>query len=75
MKQQNKCSYYEEPRLANQRSEFLIRMEEPRRKKKVIYLDETWMHTHDSIACCWVEKDEVTGGTLGGVSRPRGKGK
>ena len=33
------------------------------------------MHTHDSIACCWVEKDEVTGGTLGGVSCPSGKGK
>ena len=44
-------------------------------KEKVIYLDETWMHTHCSIACCWVEKDEVTGGTFGGVSCPSGKGK
>ena len=44
-------------------------------KKKVIYLDETWMHTHDSIARSWVEKDEVNGGTLGGISHRSGKGK
>ena len=76
MKKQNKRSYYEEPQIANQRSAFLIRMRRNREeKKKVIYLDETWMHTHDSIACCWVEKDEVTVGTLGGVSCPSGKRK
>ena len=75
-KQQNKRCYYEEPRIAKQRAEFLIRMRRNREEnKKVIYLDETWMHTHDSIAQCWVEKDEVTGGTLGGVSHPSGKGK
>ena len=37
-------------------------------KKKAIYL---WMHI---IAPSWVEKDEVTGGTLGRVSRQSGKG-
>ena len=62
-KQQNKRSYYEEPRIANERAEFVIRMWRNREEKKtVIYLDETWMHTHNSIARCWVEKDEpVTG--------------
>ena len=45
-------------------------------KKKVVYLDETWMHTHDAIARSWMEKDKVTGGTLGGISRQScGKGK
>ena len=54
-KQQNKRCYYEEPRIAKQRAEFLIRMRRNREeKKKVIYLDETWMHTHDSITRCWV---------------------
>ena len=32
-------------------------------------------HDHDAIARSWVEKDEVTGGTLGGISRQSGKGK
>ena len=70
-KQQNKRSYYEEPRIANQRAKFLTRMKNREEKKTVVYLDETWMHTHDAIARSWVEKDEVTGGTLGGISRPR----
>ncbi|XP_011404422.1 PREDICTED: uncharacterized protein LOC105313010 [Amphimedon queenslandica] len=33
------------------------------------------MHTHDAIARSWVEKDEVTGETLGSISCPSGKGK
>ena len=44
-------------------------MKRNKEEKKVIYL---WMHT---IAPSWVEKDEVTGGTLGGVSHQSGKGK
>ena len=34
----------------------------------VVYLNETWANAHDGRACGWVEKDLVTGGTLGGVT-------
>ena len=40
----------------------------------VVYLDETWANAHDSKDKAWVEKDEITGGTLGGIHRPSGKG-
>ena len=33
----------------------------------MVFLDETWANAHDGKACAWVEKDAVTGGTLGGV--------
>ena len=36
-------------------------------KRRVVYLDETRANSHDGKACDWVEKDVVTGGTLGGV--------
>ena len=44
------------------------------RKKLVVYLDETWANSHDGKDLAWVEKDLVTGGTIGGVRRPPGKG-
>ncbi len=43
-------------------------------KKPVVFLDETWANAHDGKDMAWVEKDTVTGGTLGGVKRPSGKG-
>ena len=43
-------------------------------KKPVVYLDETWANSHDGKDLAWVEKDPVTGGTIGGVRRPPGKG-
>lgn len=45
-----------------------------REGRPVVYLDETWANAHDGKDCAWVERDEVTGGTLGGIRRPPGKG-
>jgi hypothetical protein len=42
-------------------------------KRPVVYLDETWANAHDGRDTAWVEKDTVTGGTLGGVKRSPGK--
>ena len=39
-----------------------------------IYLDETWANAHDRKDKAWVEKDDITGGTIGGIKRPSGKG-
>ena len=35
--------------------------------RPVVFLDETWANAHDGKVCAWVERDAVTGGTLGGV--------
>ena len=43
-------------------------------KRPVVFLDETWANSHDGKDLAWVEKDTVTGGTLGGNRRPSGKG-
>ena len=43
-------------------------------KRPVVYLDETWANAHDGKDCAWVKRDDVTGGTLGGIKRPPGKG-
>ena len=42
--------------------------------RPVIYLDETWANAHDDKDCDWVERDDVTGETFGGIKRPPGKG-
>ena len=42
-------------------------------KRPVIYLDETWANAHDGKDCAWVDKDDVTGGTIGSVRRHPGK--
>ena len=42
--------------------------------KPVVYLDETWANAHDGKDLAWVERDATTGGTLGGVTCPSGKG-
>ena len=60
----NKRHYYEQPRIVEQRHYYLERMRRNRSEKRpVVYLDETWCNTHHG----WVEKDRLTGGTLGGV--------
>ena len=39
-----------------------------------MYTDETWANAHDGRERTWVEHDEVTGGTKGGIRKPSGKG-
>ena len=64
----NRRHYYEQPRIIQQRHEYLQRMRKNRiEKRPVVYLDETWANAHDGKACAWVEKDAVTGGTLGSI--------
>lgn len=36
-------------------------------ERPVVYLDETWVNAHDSKPRAWVERDRITGGTIGGV--------
>ena len=50
-------------------------MQDEAKQKTVVFLDETWANAHDGKDLAWVEDDAVTGGTLGGVRRPSGKGK
>ena len=58
-----------------QRHYYLRRMMTNRQENRpVVYLDETWANAHDGRDCAWVERDDVTGGTLGGIKRPPGKG-
>ncbi len=67
--------YYEQPKVIEQRHAYLRRMRQNREEKQhVVYLDETWANAHDGKDKAWVEKDTVTGGTVGGVHRPSGKG-
>ena len=39
-----------------------------------MYLDETWVNSHDGKGKSWVEKDLTAGGTKGGVRKPSRKG-
>ena len=74
-KQKNHKYYYEQPRIIEQRHAYLRKVMHNRvEKKPVVYLDETWANSHDGKDLAWVEKDPVTGGTIGGVRRPPGKG-
>ena len=64
----NEHHYYEQPRIIEQRCTYLQRMRQNQIEKRlVIFLDETWVNAHDEKGCDWVERDIVTGGTLGGV--------
>ena len=67
---------YEQPCIIVQRHEYLRRLRRNRREgRPVIYLDETWANTRDSMEKMWVEDDErAVGGTKGGVRKPSGKG-
>ena len=74
-KQDNRRYYYEQPRIIEQRHTYLRRVMQNRADKRpVIYLDETWANSHDGKDLAWVEDDLVTGGTVGGVRCPPGKG-
>ena len=67
--------YYEQPRIMEQRHYYLRPMMTNRQENRpVVYLDETWANANDGKDCAWVERDDVTGGTLGGIKRPPGKG-
>ena len=33
----------------------------------VIYIKETWTYAYNGKGCAWVERDNVIGGTLGGI--------
>ena len=74
-KQDNRRYYYEQPRIIEQRHTYLRKIMHNRvEKRPVVFLDETWANSHDGKDLAWVEEDTVTGGTLGGVKRPPGKG-
>ena len=74
-RQKNHKYYYEQPRIIEQRHAYLRKVMHNRvEKKPVVYLDETWANSHDGKDLAWVEKDPVTGGTIGGVRHPPGKG-
>ena len=50
-------------------------MRNRREGRPVVYLDETWANARDSVEKMWVEDDPVvSGGTIGGVCKPSGKG-
>ena len=51
--------YYEQPCIIEQRYTHLHEENRP-----VVYLDETWANPHDGKDCAWVERDDVTAGTL-----------
>ena len=58
--------YYEQPKIIEQRHTYLCRMMQKRADKRpVVYLDETWANSYDGKHLAWVQKDLVTGGTIG----------
>ena len=76
-KQVNDKRYiYEQPCIIVQRHKYLRQMMRNRREgSPVVYQDETWANARDSVEKMWVEDDPVvSGGTIGGVRKPAGKG-
>ena len=76
-KQVNDKRYvYEQPRIIVQRHKYLRRMIRNKREgRPVVYLDEAWANARDSVEKMWVEDSPaVSGGTIGGVRKPSGKG-
>ena len=66
---------YEQHRIINWRHKYLRRLRRNRSEgKTVIYLDETWANAHDGHERTWVKKDDASGGTVGGIRKPTGKG-
>ena len=71
----DKRHYYEQPHIMEQRYAYLHRMRNNcQENRPVVFLDEAWANAHDDKDCAWVERDDVTGGTLGGIKTPPGKG-
>ena len=67
--------YYKQPRIMEQRHAYLRQMiNNCQENRPVVYLDETRANPHNGKDCAWVERDDVTGETLGGIRRPPGKG-
>ena len=66
-----KLYVYEQPRVVQQRHDFLRRMRKNTTDKRpVVYLDETWLNAHALPERIWVDAD----GT-GGFRHPSGKGR
>ena len=64
----NKCRYYEQSQIVEQCYNYLQRMRRNRSEMRpVVYLDETWCNAHHGKKKAWVEKDEMTRGTLGEI--------
>ena len=64
----NKCSYHEQSQIVEQDYSYLQRVQRNKLENRpAVYLDETWCIAHYGKEKAWVEKDEVTGGTLGGI--------
>ena len=67
---ENKRYIYEQPRMIQQRHDYLRRLRRNRQEKRpVIYLDEMWLNAHHGQNTMWVDGD----GTAG-WKRPSGKG-
>ena len=74
-KVQDKRYVYEQPRIIEWRHKYLRRMRKSRSENQpVVFLDETWVNAHDGRERTWIEVDQETGGTKGGVRKPSGKG-
>ena len=64
----NRQHYYEQLRIMKQRHEYLHKMRRNcHENRPVVFLDETWANAHDEKDCAWVERDKITGGTLGNL--------
>ena len=71
-KYQNKQYIYEQPRVIQQRHDYLRRLRRnhgPAESRPVVYLDETWVHAHHGRDTMWVDADGQAG-----WKRPSGKG-
>ena len=62
----NRRHYDEQRCIIEQRHSYLHRMITNRTDNRPeVYFDETWANAHGGKVCAWVERDLVTGGTLG----------
>ena len=52
----------------------LLRRKNRSENRPIVFLDETWVNAHNGRERTWVEVDQATGGTKGGVRKPSGKG-
>ena len=69
-KHENKRYIYEQPRVIQQRHDYLRRLRRNRQEQRpVVYLDETWVNAHHGQGTMWVDKDDTAG-----WKRPSGRG-
>ena len=70
VREDGKRYVYEQPRVIQQRHDYLRQMRRNREEKRPeIYLDETWTNSHSAPERIWVDRDGC-----GGWRRPSGKG-